>query len=207
MDGKGNILVTDTGNHRIQKFTASGQFLCAVGTQGEGPLQFNEPSYIAFNAANNKIYITDRKNFRVQVLNFNLTFSNTFGREGSGSGQFDFMCGIACDSIGNMYVVDANNHRIKVFTAYGDLLRIFGKFGSELNLPWDIAIYSSDVVYVSECGNHRVSMFTSKGQFMSSFGEEGVGPGEFKHPWGVAVDSSSGVVYVCDTRNSRIQVF
>ena len=29
------------GNHRIQKFTAQGEFLTAVGTEGSGPLQFS----------------------------------------------------------------------------------------------------------------------------------------------------------------------
>ena len=209
VDGEGNILVTDTGNHRIQKFTASGQFLRAVGTRGEGPLQFNNPFYIAFNAINNKIYVTDVKNLRVQVLNSDLTFSNTFGRKGSGNGQFNGIRGIACNSIGNVYVVDSGNHRIQVFTADGKFLRMFGKYGSgrgELKAPWGIAIDSSDVVYVSEIGNHRVSVFTSKGQFVSSFGDEGVGPGEFKCPFDVAVDDS-GMLYVCDYDNNRIQVF
>ena len=219
VDGEGNILVVDTDNHRIQKFTASGLFLCAVGTQGEGPLQFNEPMYIAFNATNNKIYVTDDQNFRVQVLNSDLTFSNTFGKKGSGRGQFNGIRGIACDSTGNMYVVDTYNHRIQVFTAYGKFLRMFGKpdtyenrfqfftadFGTtsscgKLKDPFDIAIDSSDIVYVSEFHNHRVSVFTSKGQFMSSFR---VG---FEWPYGLAVDDS-GVVYVCDGINDRIQVF
>ena len=209
VDGEGNILVVDTKNHRIQKFTASGQFLCVVGTQGGGPLQFNVPMYIAFNATNNKIYVTDDQNFRVQVLNSDLIFSNTFGRKGSSHGQFDDMCGIACDSTGNVYVVDRGNHCIQVFTADGKFLRMFGKHGTgrgELDTPFGIAIDSSDIVYVSEFRNHRVSVFTSKGQFVSSFGEEGVGPGEFKCPYGVAVDDS-GVVYVCDCDNNRIQVF
>ena len=209
VDGEGNIFVVDTYNHCIQKFTASGQFLCAVGTRGGGPLKFNEPMYIAFNATNNKIYVTDTVNLRVQVLNSDLTFSNTFGRKGSGRGQFDDMRGIACDSTGNVYVVDRGNHRIQVFTADGKFLRMFGKHGSgrgELGIPLGIAIDSSDVVYVSEVDNCRVSVFTSKGQFVSSFGKKGVGPGEFKFPLGVAVDDS-GVVYVCDFDNFHIQVF
>ena len=34
--------MADSENHRIQKFTAEGQFLTAVGTKGSGSLQFNE---------------------------------------------------------------------------------------------------------------------------------------------------------------------
>ena len=33
-DGMGDIFVADCNNHRIQKFTANGQFISAVGTQG-----------------------------------------------------------------------------------------------------------------------------------------------------------------------------
>ena len=59
VDGEGNILVADSENHRIQKFTSEGQFLTSVGTRGSGHLQFSCPSGIAFDASNNKVYVTD----------------------------------------------------------------------------------------------------------------------------------------------------
>ena len=43
IDGKGNILVCDYNNHRIQQFSPTGQHLKTVGTKGNGPLQFNKP--------------------------------------------------------------------------------------------------------------------------------------------------------------------
>ena len=60
--------------------------------------------------------------------------------------------------------------------------------------------------YVSEWGNYRVSVFTSEGVFVTSFGSCGEGPGQFKRPCGIAVDNS-GVVYVCDINNHRVQLF
>ena len=99
--------MADTDNHRIQKFTTTGEFLTAVGTKGSGPLQFNLPSDVTFNATNNKVYVVDSWNHRVQVLNSDLTFSSTFGKEGSGKGQFKYPCSIACDSTGNVYVTDS----------------------------------------------------------------------------------------------------
>ena len=49
-------------------------------------------------------------------------------------------------------------------------------------------------------------VFTIEGQFVTVFGRKGGGAGEFRSPYGVAV-GDCGVVYVCDDRNNRIQVF
>ena len=79
----------DSGNQRIQKFITTGEFLTAVSTKGSGPLLFNIPSGVTFNATNNKVYVIDRLNDRVQVLNSDLTFYSNFGKKGSGKGQFN----------------------------------------------------------------------------------------------------------------------
>ena len=210
LDGEGNILVADVWNHRIQKFTAQGQFLAAVGAEGRGPLQFSYPTDIAFNTSNKRFYVAENQNHRIQILNFDLSTSVlSFGKKGSGKGCFDCPYSVAFDSTGNVYVADTLNHRIQVFTAEGKFLRMFGRRGEgrgELGNPAGVAIDTSDMVYVSENGNHRVSVFTSDGQFVTSFGRKGNGPGEFVYPCGLAVDDC-GVVYVCDGDNRRVQVF
>ena len=212
-DGEGNILVADTynytHNYRIQKFTAEGQFLTAVGKKGREPLQFRCPTDISFNTINNKVYVLDSSNNCIQALNSDLTFSSSFGKHGNGKGQFSYPCGIACDNTGKVYVTDTHNHRIQVFTAEGKFIRMFGRHGQgrgELASPQYVAVDTSGMVYVSEGNNHRVSVFTTEGQFVTSFGREGAGPGEFNSPHGLAVDNN-GVVYVCDYSNSRVQVF
>ena len=200
VDSEGNILVLDTDNHRIQKFTTTGEFLTAVSTEGS-------PLDVAFNATNNKVYVVNCWNHRVQVLNSDLTFSSTFGYNGSGEGQFSYPCSIAFDNSGKVYITDSFNHRIQVFTADGKFLRMFGRYGDgmgELNWPVGITVDTNDIVYVSEY--KRVSVFTCDGQFVTSFGRKGEGLGEFDRPVGLAVDNC-GVVYVCDLYNNRIQCF
>ena len=209
VDSEENILVADIANYRIQKFTAEGQFLTAVNEADSGPMQFNFPTYIAFNTINNKVYVVDSSNDRIQVLNSDLTFSSTFGKTGNGKGQFGCPLGIACDSTGKVYVADTHNHRIQVFTAEGKFIRMFGRRGQgrgELAMPRCVAVDTSGMVYVGEQNNHRVSVFTTEGQFVTSFGQKGAGPGEFSDPRGLAVDDS-GVVYVCDGGNNRVLVF
>lgn len=41
----------------------------------------------------------------------------------------------------------------------------------------------------------------------ASFGSEGTGAGEFREPRGIAVDQSSGDVYIADRNNNRIDKF
>ena len=201
VDGEGNILVADRNNHRIQKFTTSGIFLRAVGTKGSGPLQFNCPCDILFNASNNKIYVVDGRNSRIQVLNSDLTFFKIFGNEGSGKGQFKYPWGIACDSTGKVYLTDNENNCIQVFKANGKFVNMFYSFG-----PAGITIDTNDRVYVSEFYNECVSVFSCEGQCVTSFGRKGKGPGEFNCPVALAVDKS-GVLYVCDYGNNRVQCF
>ena len=210
LDGEGNILVVDFHIHRIHKFTAQGQFLVAVGTEGSGPLQFSYPTGIGFNTSNKRFYVVENGNHRIQILNSDLSTSVfSFGRSGNSKGCFNFPASIAFDSTGNVYVADSGNHRIQVFTAEGRFLMMFGRHGrgrGELNCPIGVAIDTSDMVHVSEYDNHRVSVFTSDGQFVTSFGTRGEGPGELEKPFGVAVDDC-GVVYVCDSGNNRVQAF
>ena len=82
-----------------------------------------------FNASNNKVLVVSHWNHRIKLVHFDLTFSNTFGTEDSGCGQFQSVCGIACDSTGNVCVTDSGNHNIQVFTANGKFVRMFGRCG------------------------------------------------------------------------------
>ena len=190
LDREGNIIV---GEDTIRKYSPEGQLLASVGTQGTGPMQFDDPIDMAINIRNNKIYVLDSGNDRVQVLNFDLTFSCTFGKQGQGEGEFFYLSGITCDCAGNVYVTDSDNHRVQVFTAEGKFLRMFGKYGQgrgELDWPVGIALDpSSKHVYVSERTSHRISVFTCEGQFVTSFGAD---VPRF-HPRGLAVDNC-GVV-------------
>ena len=51
-----------------------------------------------------------------------------------------------------------------------------------------------------------MSVFTSGGQFVTAFGQKGKGDGEFNLPFGISVDEC-GIVYVCDFKNNRVQLF
>ena len=54
--------------------------------------------------------------------------------------------------------------------------------------------------------NCRIQIFHPDGGFIAAFGQPGAAPGNFDRPSGLAIDED-GLVCVCDTFNSRVQVF
>lgn len=58
VDKDGNIYVLDRGNHRIQKYDKNGQYLLTIGSKGQGPGEFQNPSDI-FIGSNGNIYVND----------------------------------------------------------------------------------------------------------------------------------------------------
>jgi len=66
-DRQGRLLVTDTGNKRVQVFDRNGNFIAQFGGAGDGDGQFNEPVGIAVDA-NGNIYVADTWNRRIQVF-------------------------------------------------------------------------------------------------------------------------------------------
>lgn len=183
-----------------------------------GPNQFIDPKGIAFNPVNSKLYVTDAS--RVQTLTSDLDFCGSFGRQGNGRGQFAMSCGVACDTMGRVYVTDSNNRNIQIFTAEGKFLNTFAVGTSAKNLgvtlwgetppqiaPVAVALDNSGYVYVSDDAGNRVLVFSSdNGQCLNSFGMEGFATGSFKSPRAIAV-TRFGMVYVCDYHNNRVQVF
>ena len=61
----GSVYVTDRGNHRIQKFTATGVFVSKFGTYGAGDGQFLWPRGVAA-ASDGSVYVADLTNHRIQ---------------------------------------------------------------------------------------------------------------------------------------------
>ena len=88
IDGEGNILVCDYGNHRIQQFSPTGEHLKNSRYQGQWTSAFHLPRGIAVHPHTYKVYVTDTGNDRIQVLNSDFTYSSSFGSKGSNNGEF-----------------------------------------------------------------------------------------------------------------------
>jgi len=97
-----------------------------------------------------------------------------WGEEGSGPGQFSNPIGIAIAG-DEVFVSDAGNNRIQVFSLQGKFLRMFGRQGSvpgELGRPMHMDI-REDKLYVAEYLNDRGQIFFPVRHFFTA--DRGIG--------------------------------
>ncbi|MDW0166929.1 MAG: 6-bladed beta-propeller [Nitrososphaeraceae archaeon] len=205
----GNIYLSDQFNYRIQVFTSNGTFVTAWGTKGEGDGQFLHPHVPGVDSEGN-VYVSDRDLANVQKFTGDGKFIMKWSEEGSNDGQLSKPESVIIDSKDNVYVADFGNHRIQKFTNDGKFILKWGSKGigdGEFNGPAGLSIDRNDNIYVTDRNNNRIQVFTANGTFLTKFGTEGGGSSQFILPEGVGVDINTGLVYVADTGNYRIQVF
>jgi DNA-binding beta-propeller fold protein YncE len=174
------------------------------GAAGTGQGQFAEPRGLASDTRGN-LYVADTKNSRIQVFDGNGQFVREFGSKGPGEGQFNEPCGLTVDPQGEIWVADTWNQRIAHFTADGKPAGSFVDTEKAFFGPRAV-IASRTFLYVADTGNKRIVRFDKKGNKLSEWGGNGVGPGQFVEPVGLAADPA-GNIYVADTGNHRVQVF
>jgi iron(III) transport system ATP-binding protein len=201
----GRIAVADTHYHRVVLFNHDGEVVGKFGKLGKGPGEFVYPVSVVQDD-NENLYVCEygNGNDRAQKFRPDGTFVAQIGSYGTDDGQFQRPSGAAWHD-GRLYITDAFNNRIQVFDEEGKLVAILGTSDkiSDLYYPYDIAVSPGGDLYVVEYGAGRVSKFDQSGKLLGRYGHPGSDSGEFKTPWGLAVDER-GRVYVCDTGNHRI---
>jgi predicted membrane-bound mannosyltransferase/DNA-binding beta-propeller fold protein YncE len=213
----GSVYVTDTWNHRVQKFTASGKFIKAWGIfgQGETPDSFYGPRGLAVDAEG-RVYVTDTGNKRIVVFDADGNFITQFGSAGFDPGQFDEPVGVTVDKNGAVYVVDTWNQRIQTFIPVeveGSLTftpdrqwDVYGWFGQSLDNKPFIAVNDQLHVFVTDPEGYRVMEFDRNGEVVRTWGEYGDAFSNFGLASGIAVDSE-GRIWVTDGAFNRMMRF
>jgi len=209
-----NVSVVDENNHRIQEFTANGQFITQWGSYGSGAGQFNSPNGIAVDSRACNVYVSDATNGRIQK----------FTTDGQFVTQWKFLVDygddllipeiplqIAVDSNGHVYVADHFDHIVK-FSTDGQFVTQWRIDGLDGPLALGgIAADSSGHVYATDTFRGCILKFSTDGQFITqsqwgSYCPGRVGQSGYSAAHGIAVDSS-GHVYVADLFGECIQKF
>jgi len=205
VDGNGNVLVADTGNGRIEKFSPSGAFLSIIATKGTGHGQLGDPNGIAIDRAGN-IYVAEAGNHRVQKLAPDGTFIGEWkGPEPGFYGPRRIAIG-ADDSI---YVVDQGHSRIVKFNPDGTVVTGWGSKGNgdgQFNDPTSVAVDpATNKVYVADPINKRIQAFDANGKCVTKWSVP-----EWGQPVGfedLAIDSQTGRLYASSAHISTVFIF
>jgi mucin-19 len=234
IDSSGVIYVGDTANARIRKVTQDGVVSTFAGNlsgyvdaSGENA-RFRDPWGVAVDSSGN-VYVGDQANHRIRMITPDAVVTTIAGNgtttftDGTGtSATFNQPHGVAVDSVGNLYVADYTNHRIRKI-APGAIVTTIGGNGtgayvdgigtnSSFRNPSGIIVDASGNIYVADYGNHRIRKITPTGVVSSPYGSSQLGYSDsasraiarFNDPYGLAADSS-GNIYVADSGNYRIR--
>jgi len=202
LDGSGNLYVIDwdfpnSKDSRIQKFTASGEFIEVWERNGPGVEKFHFLIDVAVGPTENVFVLaTDYSSLvRVEKYSPNGELITQWGSAGYGGR-------IAVDTQGNVYVADTlRSHRIQKFDPNGKFLVAWGGSGEKegvLARPSGIAFDASGNVYVLDM--ERVQKFTPSGQFIATWAKG------LWSPIDIAVDNC-GNAYVVQVQNHSIVKF
>jgi uncharacterized protein (TIGR03663 family) len=213
----GSVYVSDTWNHRVQKFDATGKFIKMWGSFGQSDANKQDllygPRGISVDA-NGHVYLADTGNKRIVVFDSNGALLTQIGSEGFEVGKFSEPVDVKLDAQGNVYVTDTWNQRVQVFSPSPDgksftPLRqwpINGWKSQSLDNKPFIAIAPNGHVFVTDPEGYRVIEFTATGDPVHVWGAYGTDNTSFGLASGIAIDAK-GLVWVTDSANNRLLRF
>lgn len=244
VDAGGNLYVADTGNNQIHRWD-DGDLTAVAGAAGLGDggpavyARLLEPTGIAL-LEDGTFYITDTGNNRVRKVDTEGIMTTIAGTGEQGDGgdggpateaQLYSPTGIAVDSVGNVYISDSRNDRVRKVDTEGVITTFAGtgEQGDEeddkdigdggpatsarLKRPIGLAFDADGNLYVTDPGNSRIRRIdtegiitTYAGSERSFSGDEGpAAEAQFSFPLGFEIDAD-GNFYLTDLYYDRNRV-
>jgi len=195
VDPNGNVLIADTANGRIEKFSPTGTFVTSIR-------QFDAPNGIATDRRGN-IYVAEiGSKHRVQKLAPDGTFIAAWAPGLYGPRR------IAIGPDDSIYVVDSGRNRIVKFSPEGQVLASWGSEGSsdgQFKGFSSVAVDpTTNKVYVADSLNKRIQIFDSDGKFLTKWSIP-----EWGRPYGfedLAIDSKAGRLYASSANMNSVLI-
>lgn len=206
LDNKGNVFVSDSSNHRIQKFDHNGNFVTAWGSYGYAiyPYEFNMPMDIATDETGN-IYVVDRQNYKIKVYDNDGNFIRSIGglqppdcldndgrtHDALCDSKFTQPLGISVDEIGTIYVTD---YKVKKFSNDGRFINAwYLKDDENSAIPEDIVVDRSGYVYVPFEFKRTIQKFYNNGTLLAEWPLRGEYNSSGSNSIGLDVDDDGNV--------------
>jgi hypothetical protein len=184
LDTKGHLFIADAGSHQIRRIDlATGVLTTVAGTGTQGfsgdgaqatAALLDSPGGLAVDASGS-LYIADTRNQRIRRVDpsgaiTTLAGDGAFGYAGdfgsAAAGSLALPRGLTIDSLGDVYLADSDNHRLRridiktgtMTTLAGDGVQGFGS--TSLNSPRAAGISTDGRITVVDSGNQRVRQIT-----------------------------------------------
>ena len=243
-DRQGNLYIAETGNHVIRKVDTLGNLTTIAGNTTQGfsgdtgsatAAQLDSPQGLAVTPTS--IYIADTHNHRIRRLDLATGLITTIA--GTGSPSFSGDAGpatsatlnlptaLATDTLGNLYLADTANHRIRKITISTGVITTIAGTGSQgysgdtgpanlaaIDSPTGLALDSSNNLYLADTHNHRIRRIDAiAGVITTIAGTGALGQSgdtapatssQLALPHGLTIDAA-GNLYLADTANHRIR--
>ena len=237
----GTLYIVDTSNHRVLRLSPGGTLQTAAGNGSPGNAgdegaarfaQLDTPSACATDSAGN-LFIADTANHAIRKVNPGGVISTVAGAgiagssgdEGAATGaRLASPRGVVADDMGDIFIADTGNHRIRQVTPDGVIHSIAGSgaagfsgdggpaAGALLNGPQGLFLDGAGDLYFADTGNNRIRRLVPDPVAPApviqpaaitvvnaiSLGEGAVAPGEIAAIFGVGLGPDAGATGALD---------
>jgi NHL repeat len=204
---EGDVLIADSGNHRIVLFPAKAAdpIIFDLPTlPGEKPA---DPTDVVFGQQLESFVVVDNDNHRAIALDMKGETLWSSGRMGRNPEEFRFPFMLDIDDNDNVYIVEVVNTRLQVLTKDGTHTRFIGDWGIEAGQffrPKGVAIGESGELLVSDSYLGVIQIFSHAGDFLGAVGDEAGNLRKFTTPMGMTI--SGDRLFVIEMYTSRLVV-
>ena len=192
----GDMIISETGGHRVSVFDNRGQKFRTNGACGDSPDQMKYPKGLAIDDMDN-VYVSSQH--KLQKFTRNGQLIKCVGQ------IFNDPHGVTLHD-NQVYMCDSANHRILVFDLYLNFVRSIGSLGKgrgEFEAPHDVKFDAAGNMYVADFYKSIVQVLDQSGAFIREFGREQVR--KLGRPSGLYV--ADKYVYVSDWNGDCIVVY
>ena len=193
VDRQDRLYIVDAGLHQLLRWTRSGMVEVIAGTvppkagyDGDGgpsaEALLNQPSGVAVDGAG-RIYIADSGNHRIRCIGLDGNITTIAGSDSGFAGdgglaidaRFAAPMGLCLDQVGDLYIADSGNRRVRRIDAHGIVTTVAGSGAAEyggdggpalragLVQPVAIVTDGKGRLFIADAGDDRVRLVTGDG--------------------------------------------